>query len=150
MTFGGIGIYMVVSGQAIPGEPMFVDELTPSLEDSVFQFGIGLALITAELATRFYCAGAWRAWTTSKRRERELRSPAWITISSGFDPWLRCFRLAPKVGSRATAHAAIAARRPRESKCEGRRLSAIPYPFVIRISLPRSSNICGRFQGVSS
>ena len=53
-TFGGIGIYMVMSGRALPGEPMFLDELTPSLADSVVQAGIGVVLIAGALTGRAY------------------------------------------------------------------------------------------------
>lgn len=54
VAFGGIGVYMVVSGAAVPGEPMFLDELTPTLADSVLQTGIGIALIAGALTTRTY------------------------------------------------------------------------------------------------
>jgi hypothetical protein len=52
VAFGGIGIYMVLSGSAVPGEPMFLDELTPALADSVVQTAIGVVCIAGALFTR--------------------------------------------------------------------------------------------------
>lgn len=52
VVFGGIGVYMVVTGRSVPGEPMYLDELTPPLADSAVTAGIGLLLIVVALVVR--------------------------------------------------------------------------------------------------
>ena len=52
IVFPGINAYMVASGRAAPGEPIFLDELALPLTESFHDVGIGIALVAAALLVR--------------------------------------------------------------------------------------------------
>ena len=54
VAFAGIEAYMVASGRAAPGEPIFLDELARPLAESLHDLGIGITLIAAALFARWY------------------------------------------------------------------------------------------------
>lgn len=53
-AFGSIAIYMVATGRAAPGEPMYLDVAAPSLFESTIEVGIGVTLIVSGWAVRSY------------------------------------------------------------------------------------------------
>ena len=54
VAFAGIDAYMVASGRAAPGEPIFLDELARPLAESLHDVAVGIALIAAALFARWY------------------------------------------------------------------------------------------------
>jgi hypothetical protein len=54
VTFAGIDAYMVLSGRAMPGEPIFLDQLASPLDESLAAIGIGVLILCAATAVHLY------------------------------------------------------------------------------------------------
>jgi hypothetical protein len=52
VSFALVGWYMVASGAASPGQPMYLDELAPSAVEIAYQLTIGIALIAGPMLAR--------------------------------------------------------------------------------------------------
>lgn len=54
VVFAGIDAYMVASGRAMPGEPIFLDTLARPLAESLRDAAIGIAIIALAAVVRAY------------------------------------------------------------------------------------------------
>ena len=59
VAFGGIEVYLVASGRAAPGEPIFLDTLAQPLAESLRNVAIGIGLIALAMLVRWFIRRKW-------------------------------------------------------------------------------------------